>query len=98
VQPVEAALCEATAPAAHRREVATQLGCDLGARATFRRRQHDPAAKRQRLRALRPSYPPLEDLTLLMIEHDLCALGHRRPPIVAVADDDFAADPRVPAD
>ena len=45
--------------------VAAKLGRDLVARPPLRCRQHDPAAKRQRLRALRSPSPPLKHLPLL---------------------------------
>jgi hypothetical protein len=78
MQPVEAALGEAAAPAADRRAVAAEPRRDLLARLAVGRRQHDPAAQRQRLRALGTTRPPLKHLPLLLLEHYLCALGHDR--------------------
>src|SRR3546814_10119107 len=51
-----------TPPAANRVRVAAQLGGDLLARPPRRRRQHDPATQRQRLRVLRAPRPALEHL------------------------------------
>ena len=71
MQPVEAPPRKPAPPPADRRAGTAQLGCDLPARPPLRRRQHDPATKRQRLRALRPPSPSLEHLPLLVAEHDL---------------------------
>ena len=79
MQPIEAAPREPAPPLADRRGVTAQLGRDLRARPPLRRRQHDPAAKRQRLRALRTPSPPLQHLPLLTTEHDLRTLRHDRP-------------------
>src|SRR5439155_14559392 len=76
VETVEAALGEPAPPATHPRGVATQLRRDLRARPSFCRRQHDPAAKRERLRALRPASPPLKRLPLLVVEHDFRTHRH----------------------
>jgi hypothetical protein len=97
VQAVEAALGEAASPPPHRGRVAAQLQGDLLARRRFGCRQHDAAAKGERLRGLRPPHPPLEHLTPLGVEHDLCTLRHGRPPIIAIDDDDIGADRLVPA-
>src|SRR6266545_5649293 len=60
VQPVDPAAREPAPPLADRVGVTAQLGRDLRARPTLRRRQHDPAAKRQRLRTLPTPSPPLQ--------------------------------------
>src|SRR5438477_356805 len=79
VQPVEATPREPSPPLADRRTGSAQLGRDLRARPTVSRRQHNPAAKRQRLRALRTPSPPLQRLPLLIVEHDLSTNRHDRP-------------------
>src|SRR5207248_3819496 len=53
VQPVKTTPGEPAPPFPDSRARTAQLGRDLRARAPLRRRQHDPAAKRQRLRTLR---------------------------------------------
>src|SRR5215211_1825105 len=75
VQAIDAPLSEPCPPLADRRRMTPQLGPDLLVRRALGSGQHDPAPQRQRLRALRPSSPPLEHLTLLVAQHDLS----RRP-------------------
>src|SRR5439155_15072994 len=75
----EAAAGETTPPLTDGVVVATKLGRDLFTRAALRGRQHNPAAKRQRLRARRPPSPPLQHLALLDREHDLSTSRHNRP-------------------
>ena len=82
MQTIDPALGEPDSPFADRVGVTPKLRGDLIARAPLRRRQHHPAAKRQRLRALRPPSPPLEHRPLLIVQHDLSPLRHARPPIV----------------
>src|SRR5438034_8725654 len=53
VKTVETARGEPAPPAADRRGITPQLRRDLCARAALRGRENDPAAKRERLRALR---------------------------------------------
>ena len=65
VQAVEAAPGEPAPPLPDRVVVTAELGRDLLACPALRGRQHDPAAKRERLRALRPPSPPLQHLPLL---------------------------------
>jgi hypothetical protein len=98
MEPVKTPLREPAPPLAHGRAVAAQLGSDLRARPSLSRRQHDPAPKRQRLRALRPSSPPLEHLPLLLPEHDLRTLRHSRLPSSSLTRTTFATHRRVPAD
>src|SRR5215217_4527450 len=79
VQTVEAAPGEPAPPLSDRVVVAAKLRCDLLARTPLSGRQHHPAAKRERLRALRPPSPPLQHLPLLGTQHDLSTNGHNRP-------------------
>src|SRR5438093_3558736 len=97
VQPVEATPREPSAPLPDRRRVAAQLGRDLAARLTLGRSQHDPAAKRQRLRALRTPSPPPQHLSLLIAQHDLYALRHDRLPSSPSMKTAFGSHGRVPA-
>jgi len=76
---VDAAACEPVPPLADCVVVTAKLGCDLFARTPLGGRQHDPAAKRQRLRALRPPSPPLQHLPLLGGQHDLNTNSHNAP-------------------
>src|SRR5579859_115589 len=69
---------EATPPLAHSRGIAAQPLGDLLTGLSIRRRQHDPTAQRQRLRALRPPSPPLQHLAILIAEHNLGTLSHKR--------------------
>jgi hypothetical protein len=80
MQTVEATPSEPAAPLANRRAAAAQPRRDLLARLAVGRRQHDPAAQRQRLRALRTPRPALQHLPLLVAQHNLYTLRHDYPP------------------
>ena len=56
--------------------VAAKADCDLLAFLSVGRRQHDPAAQRQGLGALRAPGPALQHLPLLAFEHDIYTSGH----------------------
>ena len=77
VQPVQTAPREPPAPAPDSLRAAAQPRRDVLAGLAVTRRQHDPAAQRQRLRARRSPRPPLEHLPLLATEHNLHTLRHR---------------------
>src|SRR5215207_9907700 len=79
VQTVDPAPSKPAPPLTHRVVVTAQIGRDLAARPSLRGRQHDPTAKRQRLRARRSPSPPLQHLPLLIAEHNLRTNGHNRP-------------------
>ena len=96
MQAVEAAPREPAPPLANRRTRTAQLGPDLRARAPLRRRQHDPAAKCERLRTLRTPSPALEYLHAL---HRSARPRHDAPaslPQSSLTRTTFEAQPRVP--
>src|SRR4249919_127514 len=80
MQAVQAALGEAPSPPAYGRAGATKALGDVDAALSVSRRQDDPAAQRQGLGAGGPAGPPLEHLSLLVIENDLRTYGHNRLP------------------
>ena len=67
-QPVQAALREPLAPLRHRRGMTAQLRGDVIVRASRRGTQHDPAPQPQRLGRLGPSRPPLQRLSLRVVQ------------------------------
>ncbi len=79
MQTTKAASGKPPPPFTDRVVVAAQLDGDLFARATLRSRQHDPAAKRERLRTLRTPSPPLKDSALLVCQHHLGTSRHNSP-------------------
>jgi len=98
VEAVQARTGKAPPPAPHPLGGAAQPSRDLLARLAIGGAQHDPAAQRQRLRALGPAGPALGHLALLVADHDLCSLRHDCLPSSRLLTMDFAADRRVPAD
>src|ERR1051325_6479384 len=76
VQAIDAPLGKATSPLANRRSIAPQLGRDLLTLLTVGRSQHDSASQGEGLCALRAPSPPLQHLSLLVAENDLCTNGH----------------------
>ena len=74
-QPVQAALREPAAPLRHRRRMTAQLRGEVVVRPPRRGAQHDPAPQNQRLGRLGPSRPPLQRLSLRVVELH----RHRRP-------------------
>jgi hypothetical protein len=76
MKPIKPTPSEPATPPRDRLTSASQLIRDLDARFPVRRSQHDPASKRERLRARRPTSPPLEHLPLLGTDHNLNTLRH----------------------
>jgi hypothetical protein len=97
VQSVKPARRETHPPAANRGGVTAELLGDLDTRPPLRRRQNNPAAKRERLRRLRSPRPPLQHLPLLTAKHDRRPLRHNRPPSSSLTRTDFANPQPVPA-
>ena len=69
VQAVQPPLGETGPPFTHRCGATAQPAGDRRIRLALGAAEHDPAAQRQRLRALRPARPPLQRLPLLCTEH-----------------------------
>src|SRR6476469_6256366 len=77
---VQASLGTAPSPPAHRRAGAAEALGDVDAALSGGRRQDDPAAQRQGLGAGGPTGPPLEHLSLFVVENYLRTYGHNRLP------------------
>src|SRR5260370_39660853 len=96
MQPVQASPGDPPSPLPDRLRAATQALGYLHAQLPIGRGQHDAAPQRERLRALRAPRPPLQDLPLLITEHDLDTLRHNCLPSSWIRDN-FAATAPAPA-
>jgi hypothetical protein len=97
VQPIQTAARETAAPLADRRLVAVKPRGDPLAWLTVGGGEHDPAAQRERLRALRPPSPALEHFALLVRQHHFRKPGHPRLPSSLATTTDFDTKRLMPA-
>jgi hypothetical protein len=96
MQPIKTTPREPATPLADRRGRAPQSRSDLLAGLPLGSGQHDPAAQRQRLSALRTPSPTLEHLPLGLIEHDLSTRRHNGLQSSLITTN-FATKPPLPA-